>query len=347
MATHVHFIEVVYKSDRLPTPADFNFSQTNPENFSGTGDFLYSIRLYHFFDSLGCREYVYSRIQGIEEGFLRSSFSGNLLLGVRGMGEMIHKTAEILDKYPKSAEILQKFLREGFGIDVTLETGDSLSKNMKGQFVGTSHIVSRKDTTRIPRHKFVTIYVPSWTNLKLTNFPEMVTGLLWLIREPSLVEKIVTRKIRGVLSLVREMISLSISRLEGSADFMVAAVYGESPDKSIEELQEHWKQSNSYPLNGEASDYLSVFHTSVFFFNKYRKVSMNSVGNGLIYCVKYNSLEKSVKRMLSAMERRSTPVHKEFLQIREALEKWSSSYKDNYPEKCFWSIYEQKTKKIP
>ncbi len=312
MGVHTYLMEVVYKDREVNLAEDFNFLITGLDSFSTSNHFSIEIKHSRFFDTYGCREFLYNMLIAIREPLFDTPISENVVVGVRMIGEMHSKVVDLMESQGDSIKVLQKFFSKYLKVNVELGYGRAEPSWRGRAFVGELEVKTRGEdrvaaSTVIDRSGYVDLYFrPKHNPNYKESYAALITGLIWLLREPVIIQKILTREIENNTDLATQLMILALDRFEGrDLSFTVAAVYGNTCSYTMKELQEKWTSVHQSAINSNATDYMSIFHAAMYFFSrnkpsiKYPASAYRSV-SGVVQLSRYDDgmTKKTVRKFL-------------------------------------------------
>ncbi len=260
----MHYYNIIaMRGKELKNMPDGVFPITLPDCVTSTESFGTSKRYGRYQSKQTCRESVFYRIKEMKSIF---SSTSDCILGIQSTGQQYSTVAAILEKYSSMyskdfvKEVLSKLFKLVFDVQLDINyavvPAEDIYKIYGG---GLYHFIARNHKS-VGKNSdgYVTIYLDCTKNTKAGKLGTSVSAILAILREPIIVDKIVSGKIRTATTLSSELLKISAKRTKGDiCEYFNIADYGDgNTEKYLTESEQRYLMQS---INGDGSDWFSIF----------------------------------------------------------------------------------------
>jgi hypothetical protein len=239
------------------------FPKTLVDIVSSTESFSKYTKVPRYQANHTCRESVHYRVRELKSIF---SDDSDCTMGIQSTGQQYSTVARILTEYSEKSmedvvgKTLERLFKKVFDISLEISYGIATEKDINKMFGGGLHYFRDKNGNKVDKNSdgYVTIYLNCKKNPYGPALSVSISAILAILREPVIVEKIVSGKISTRVSLANELVNISSKRAAGNlcGYFNISGYGNGNSEKYLTDSESSYIRNS---INGDGSDWLSLF----------------------------------------------------------------------------------------
>lgn len=245
----------------------FEFNTLVKGAVNSESTFLWSRNYKLFVCETTCREIMLDNLQGLTgSGVHDKNNPDNITYGFRMTGEMPTKVSKLIRQDENPNQYFTPLVEQLLGFKATIRAGEFITKPPVGRFSFGRMEIELEDR-EIPTNGYVDVFINSWEFPQDTFGDMKLSALLGLLREPYIVQRILSGQIQDKASLAKVMVNLAHKRLNREdTSYIDTDYFSNLSGTTYKEARDRWASMLSDEMNGDGSDYMSLTYLAIFFY---------------------------------------------------------------------------------